>query len=128
MIAPHAARIAELWRYYQIGVVNTIFGLSLFYVFIFLGLNIFVAQILSHVCGVIFNYFTFTRHVFRGVKPSKLSYIGSYVANYLVGLTFLSLYHSLTRNPYFAGFLSVLSSSVVNYFVLKLFVFRSRQR
>jgi putative flippase GtrA len=126
LIVRHADRIAELWRYYKVGVVNTIFGLSLYSLLVFIGLNLFVAQILSHVAGVTFNYFTFTRHVFKAVKPDIPRYIASYVINYLIGLGFLTLFHHFVRSPYIAGFLSAASTSVINYFILRFFVFRRR--
>jgi putative flippase GtrA len=122
----HADRIAELWRYYKIGVINTVFGLALYSLLVFFGLNLFVAQILSHIVGVTFNYFTFTRHVFTEHKPNILRYIASYGVNYLIGLGFLTLFHHFVRSPYIAGFLSAASTSVINYVILKFFVFRRR--
>ena len=124
LVLRHADRLAELWRYYKIGVVNTVFGLSIYSLLVFLGLNLFVAQILSHVAGVTFNYFMFTLHVFTDTKPKILRYIASYGVNYLIGLTFLAVFHHFVRSPYIAGFLSALAASVINYVMLKLFVFR----
>ena len=122
----HADRIAELWRYYKIGVVNTIFGIGVYSLLVFFGLNLFVAQILSHIVGVTFNYFMFTKHVFRTVKPHIPRYIFSYGVNYLIGLAFLALFHHFMPSPYIAGFLSAASASVINYVILKTFVFRRR--
>jgi putative flippase GtrA len=126
LVSRHADKIAELWRYYKIGVINTIFGLGIYSILVFIGINLFVAQILSHVAGVTFNYFTFTRHVFKGVKPNLLKYIASYGLNYLIGLTFLAAIHHFIASPYVSGFLAALGTSVVNYVVLKIFVFGSR--
>ena len=38
----------RLWRYYQAGVVNTLFGYGMFALFVKLGLNMYVAQICAH--------------------------------------------------------------------------------
>ena len=114
----------ELWRYYGVGVVNTAFGYGLFAGLVWLKLNLFVAQIVAHLCGMAFNYVMFRMHVFRGVRPKIWAYIGAYAFNYGLGLTFLALLHRFVASSYLAGFLAMLAASLVNYIVLKLFVFR----
>ena len=98
--------------------------MGLYFGLVYLGLNLYVAQVISHVIGVAFNYYMFTRHVFLTHRPNKLHYIASYGVNYLVGLTFLALYHLFVPSPYISGFLTVATTSVVNYLILKRFVFR----
>ena len=126
LLAGRGERAAELWRYYKVGIVNTLFGLAVFNILLFFKVNLFVAQIISHILGVIFNYFSFTRHVFVGAKPKKIMFFGSYILNYFIGLGFLAAYHSVIPSPYIAGFLTMASAAVFNYFVLKAFVFKTR--
>ena len=45
-------RLIELWRYYQMGVLNTAFGLGAYALLVWLGLNMFVAQLVSHLLGM----------------------------------------------------------------------------
>jgi putative flippase GtrA len=120
----YAHRIAEIWRYYKIGLINTAFGLGLYFGLVFLGLNIFVAQLISHFTGVVFNYFMFTAHVFKGVRANIFAYVVSYGLNYLLGLGLLAGYHQVIKSPYLAGFLATFTASAINYVMLKLFVFR----
>lgn len=120
------ARLAELWRYYQMGVVNTAFGLGVYALLVWLGMNMFAAQLLSHLLGMGFNYLTYSRHVFRDAAPAKLRFILSYAVNYLLGLATLWLVSQVVASPYAAGFLAALIVSVVNYFALKFLVFRSK--
>lgn len=120
----HGHRLAELWRYYKVGVINTAFGLGLYFGLVYLGLNLFVAQIISHCCGVVFNYFMFTSHVFRGARANIPAYIASYGVNYLLGLALLAGFHRIVHSPYIAGFLATLTGSVINYVLLKVLVFR----
>ncbi len=117
----------HLWRYYQTGIVNTVFGYGLFALFVRLGLNIFLAQIASHGLGMVFNYFTYSRHAFAGHTTTKTRYILSYIGNYLLGLAALAAISHFIASPYVAGFLSVVFVSLVNFFVLKRLVFRPRQ-
>ncbi|RZJ99499.1 MAG: GtrA family protein [Novosphingobium sp.] len=116
-------RLFELWRYYQAGVINTAFGLGAYWLLVWLGLNMFVAQLISHTLGVGFNYLTYTRHVFRDAAPAKLRFALSYAGNYLVGLATLWVVAQFVINPYLAGLVAALIVSVVNYFALKHLVF-----
>lgn len=120
------ARMVELWRYYQMGLLNTAFGLGAYALLVWLGLNMFVAQLLAHVMGMAFNYISYSRHVFRDARPAKLRFILSYGANYLLGLGALAALSRVIASPYGAGFLAAGIVSVVNYFALKHLVFRSR--
>ncbi|MCW1429331.1 GtrA family protein [Novosphingobium sp. JCM 18896] len=117
------ARVAELWRYYQAGIVNTAFGLGAYWLLVWLGLNMFVAQLISHTMGVAFNYLTYSRHVFRDAQPAKLRFVLSYAGNYLAGLATLWAVSQFVANPYLAGLVAAVIVSVVNYFALKHLVF-----
>lgn len=116
-------RVVELWRFYQAAIANTAFGLGLYALLIWLGLNMYVAQLVAHMLGVAFNYLTYSRHVFRDANPAKLRFIISYAANYLVGLAALATIAHFVASPYVAGILAVGIVSIVNYFALKHLVF-----
>jgi putative flippase GtrA len=117
-------RLAELWRYGHVGLINTAFGYGLYAFLVWLGLNLYVAQITAHVVGAGFNYLTFGKLVFRGARSNPLAYIGAYVLNYLLGLAFLATAHRFIASPYVAGFVAVAAVAAINYLVLKRFVFR----
>jgi putative flippase GtrA len=116
-------RLAEVWRYYQAGLLNAAFGFALYSGFVALGMNMYVAQIIGHVIGVGFNYLTYSRHTFRGSAPAKLRFTLSYVINYFVSLATLLLAGLVIKSPYAAGGMSIVLTSVINYFALKRFVF-----
>ncbi|MFS0735453.1 GtrA family protein [Sphingomonas sp. 1P06PA] len=119
-------RLSELWRYYQAGIVNTAFGLGAYSLFVWLGLDMYLAQFIAHCLGVAFNYLTYSRHVFRGTGPAKLRFLLSYAANYVVGVAALAAVAQFVASPYLAGFIAAFIVSVANYFALKHFVFLSR--
>jgi putative flippase GtrA len=121
----YAEQVTEIIRYYQVGIINTLFGVAMYSLFVYLGVNLFAAQLSAHVLGVIFNYFMFRQHVFKSARPNVLRFIGSYTVNYGVSLAFLALFHRFVASPYGAGFLAMAAASVVNYFMLKRFVFRT---
>lgn len=119
-------RLTEIWRYYQAGVINTAFGFGAYSLLVWLGLNLFVAQLVAHLAGMGFNYLTYSRHVFRGAKPARLRFTLSYAGNYVVGLMMLYVCSHIISSPYLAGFASTVIVSVINYFALKYLVFRGK--
>lgn len=116
-------------RYYQAGIVNTLFGIALYSLLVWLGMNMYVAQFVSHCCGVAFNYFTYSRHAFPDAEaPPKLTFIAAYAFNYLLGLVALMASASVIASPYLAFFVAVVFVTFVNYFVLRHFVFLNPTR
>lgn len=119
--------LQRLWRYYQAGIVNTLFGYGLYALFVAAGFNMYVAQITAHVLGIVFNYFTYSRHAFHDAEASKTRFVLSYVVNYFLGLASLAAAAQVIRSPYVAGAVAVVFVSLVNYFILKHFVFTIRR-
>lgn len=123
---PSWDRLREIARFYQAAVVNTVFGLSAYGLLVWLGLNMYAAQAIAHVAGMTFNYFTYSRHVFRGAAPAKRRFIVSYIIYYFVNLGALAAIAQFVRSPYVAGFAAAFLVSALNYFALKHLVFRTR--
>jgi len=119
-------RVIELVRYYQAGIVNTLFGLGAYAVLVRMGFGIYPAQLIAHLAGMAFNYVTYSRHVFRDAGPAKGRFVLSYALNYLMSLGTLALVASAVSNPYLAGFISAFIVSIVNFFALKFVVFRAQ--
>lgn len=116
----------RLWRYYQAGIVNTAFGYGLYAAFVAFGLNMYIAQIIAHLAGMTFNYFTYSRHAFRDLDVSKARFILSYAVNYLLGLAALWATSQIIESPYLAGFVAVVVVSLLNYLILNNWVFTAR--
>ena len=114
---------SRVWRYYQAGIVNTLFGYGLYALFVTMGFNMYVAQITAHVIGMVFNYFTYSKYAFQEFSGSKVRFVLSYAGNYMLGLAALAAVSVAVRSPYAAGLIAVLFVSIVNYFILKHLVF-----
>lgn len=113
----------RVFRYYQAGVINMTFGYGLFALFVWAGMNMYLAQIASHVLGVIFNYFTYSRYAFAGQSGSRMRFVLSYAGNYFLNLAILALIALAVKSPYVAGLVATVIVSLINYFVLKRLVF-----
>lgn len=115
----------QLLRYYAAGAINVSFGYFLFALLVWLGLQVYVAQLVGHVLGVLFNYFTYSRFAFAGQESSKASFAVSYIGTYFLGLAGLWLALKFIPSPYGAGLASTIAVSLINYFILKRLVFRA---
>ncbi|QIG79784.1 GtrA family protein [Stakelama tenebrarum] len=110
-------------RYYQAGLANTVFGFSLYALLVWAGLNLFVAQIVTHIAGATFNYWTLSRYAFVGHSANKRNFVLSYGLNYLLNAGVLWVLHQAIASPYWAGLATILLVSALNYLVLRRFVF-----
>lgn len=113
----------RLWRYYQAGIVNTLFGYGLYALFVKLGLNMYVAQLVAHTMGVVFNYFTYSRYAFRDASASKWRFALSYTVNYFIGAGLLWACHQLIPSPYLSMAVAVVFATAINYLILNRLVF-----
>jgi putative flippase GtrA len=116
-------RLRTVFRFYQAAAVNAAFGFGCYFAFVAMGVNMFIAQILAHVIGVVFNHYTYSRHVFGESGPITGKFILSYLANYFVSLSLLAIASVWIKSPYFAGAVALVMTSIVNYFLLRRFVF-----
>lgn len=114
-------------RYYQAGIVNTLFGYGLYALLVALGLNIYLAQLLAHVLGVVFNFITYSRYTFADQAASKFRFVLSYGMNYLLSFAFLWSFEQLVESPYISGLLAVIVVSLINFLVLKKLVFTPQE-
>lgn len=119
-------RLAEIFRFYQAAFVNALFGFGLYALLIWLGVNIYLAQILAQAIGMAFNYLTYSRHVFRNSEPAKLKFFLTYLFQYFLGLGILIVAERFIESPYVIGIIVMVLSSIINYFALKYLVFVRR--
>ena len=115
--------VAELWRFYQAAVVNTVFGFGTYAFLVWLGVNLYLAQIIAQLAGMTFNYFTYSRHVFRHNSGGKVRFTLIYAVNYMVNVSLLAVFDLFFHSPYLIGALATLCASFINYFALKHLVF-----
>ncbi len=123
---PSLAAFRQLFAFYRVAVVNTVFGYSLYALLVYFKIDPYVAQVLSHLAGMTFNFFMYSHHVFRGAEASVLRYVAAYGLNYGLSVGFLALFNQLFSSRYLNGFLAMLAASLINFAVLKLAVFRKR--
>jgi putative flippase GtrA len=114
----------RIFRYYQAGILNTLFGYGAYALLLTCGVSMYVAQIISTVLGAMFNYVTYSRYAFSGHAASKFRFFMSYGVNYLMSLAILFLVSKFVTSPYGAGLVTVVIVSGFNYLILRNLVFR----
>ncbi len=114
---------ARVLRYYQAGIMNMVFGFGLYVLLVRLGVWPYLAQLIAHVTGVAFNYMTYSRLAFPDARTAKWRFILFYAVTYVMSAALLAVALRFFRSPYSAGFSAAAVASVINYFILRQFVF-----
>lgn len=117
----------KITKFLSAGILNTVFGYAVYATLIFIDTPYLVALFVATVTGVIFNYFSFGRIVFKGFNGWFVfaRFILAYALIYLVNVGFLGvLTEYFLFNPYVGQILYIpigvaLSWLLMNYWVYK---------
>ena len=112
-------------KFFIVGILNTIFGCLIYTILIWSKFNSFLALLFSMILGVFFNFKTFGALVFKSNDNSRifrffLIYISLYLFNNIVLYFLIDTY----VNRYLAGFIVLISSALISYFLNLKFVFK----
>ena len=111
-------------RFLLIGALNTVFGYSIFALFIFFGVHYSIASLLSTVLGVLFNFKTTGRYVFNNRKNSLLGkFFLVYAVIYGCNVGLLKIMNDFSISMYIAGAVLALPLAVLSYILNKKLVF-----
>ncbi len=117
----------QLLKFLLIGVINTIFGYSLFALLIFIGLHYTVAVFIGTIVGIVFNFKTTGKYVFNNTDNKLFFYfIGVYVFIYFFNIISLWLLQKIgITNMYFAGAILILPAATISFVLNRTFVFKN---
>nr|MBF4302272.1 hypothetical protein [Vibrio anguillarum] len=107
-----------IFKYLFAGVINTIFGYSLFSFLIFINIDHKISITISTIIGVVFNYFNFGRNVFK-IESNQFTFYRFffvYILSYLINLVFITLLvDCLKYNPYLSQGVCIFSLILINW-------------
>lgn len=109
-----------------VGVLNTLVGYLFYAFFVFLGFNYIWAPFFATVCGVLFNFQTIGRIVFKNKDNSLIGkFFAVYAVVYVCNVLGLKGFEvaGLT-NMYISGAILVLPLALLGYLLNKKFVFK----
>ena len=113
----------------MVGGVNTVFGYTVFAVFILLGLHYVWAALLGQICGVLFNFKTTGTIVFKN-KSNRLifRFFGVYLITYLLNVGSLKVFDLYGVSPLVAGAITILPIALLSFFINRTFVFSASDK
>lgn len=112
-------------RFLFVGGLNTLFGYSVFALFIYLGLNYVIALTLGTIIAILFNFKTVGAIVFES-HDNKLifRFFAVYGVVYLFNLIGLRIFNSFHISNYIAGAVLLFPAAVIGFLLNRRFVFR----
>ncbi|MFA5879962.1 MAG: GtrA family protein [Candidatus Margulisiibacteriota bacterium] len=114
-------------RFLFIGVINTLFGYSLFCLFIFLQFHYILAALFATILGVLFNFKTFGKFVFKVHDNSLIfKFVGVYVITFLTNIGMLKIFNIFHVSNYLAGAILIFPIALLAFFLNKKFVFNHK--
>ena len=113
-------------RFLFVGGINTLFGYGVFSLLILLKVYYPIALFLATVMGVVFNYFTIGRIVFRRKgREYILRFVSVYAVVYFFNLGLLKLLNQVFYlNILISQIICLFPVVLLNYFLQKRIVFR----
>ena len=108
------------------GGINTLFYYGLFSLLIYIGVFYALAVVIATVCGVLFNFQTFGRVVFKNFRMNLIGrFIGVYVVLCLANIVGLRLLETVgLYNKYIGAAVLTLPVALLGYVLNKTFVFK----
>lgn len=113
------------FRYIVAGIVNTIFGYSMFALFVFLKFHYSLAVLMSTIFGIIFNFVNFGSFVFKSKPWNKLhKFVLVYFFLYLLNIFGLYVFvNLLSMNIYFSNAMLIIMIAGIGFLLSRKFVY-----
>ena len=127
---PKKTRLIVLARFIVVGLLNTIVGYGIYGFLIFLDTPYLLALLIATILGVIFNYFSIGRLVFKSRGGSFLfvKFIASYVLVYSINAIALGvLVNHFHLNQYLGQLACIPLSVCISWFLMNYWVFKKEK-
>ncbi|MGV8835496.1 GtrA family protein [Cellvibrio sp.] len=115
-------------RFLVVGVVNTLFGYSIYALLIYLGLSYIYALLFATILGVLFNFHTIGRLVFQSRDKRLIGkFFAVYAITFCLNLLFINLMIKFELSAYLAGAFALVPTTILSFLLNKFFVFKGKQ-
>jgi len=123
----HFIKDKRFHKFIWVGIINTIFGYSIYALLIYCGLYYIWAVLFATIIGVLFNFHTTGRIVFKNKQSWLLfKFIAVYVLTYFLNISIIKILTNFCSNQYLNGAATLLVSVPVAFLLNKLWVFRGK--
>ena len=111
------------YKYLLIGGVNTVFGYCVFAFLLFFGVHYSLAVLVATILGILFNFQTYGRFVFKNHSWNLLGrFVFVYTIIYLANITLLLAFDLLVFNLYISGAMTTPIIAYLGYVLNKRYV------
>lgn len=116
-------------KFLVVGVINTAFGYGMYVLLLFLGLHYAIASFFATVSGILFNFKTTGKLVFKNSDNALLfKFIGVYAVIYIINVVCLKVFSFFLVNLFAAGAFMVLPTAILSFTLNRKFVFIKGQK
>jgi putative flippase GtrA len=114
----------KFFKFIIVGVLNTIFGYSIFALLVFFGLHYALAIFLATCLGVAFNFKTIGTFVFSNRDNSLIGrFVATYVVLCLLNIASLKVMMEIGFSSYVGGGVVLFPIALTGYYLNSKFVF-----
>ena len=116
-------------RFLFVGGLNTVFGYTVYSIFILINLHYVLAALLGQICGILFNFKTTGSIVFKN-KDNRLifRFFAVYLVTYLITIGLLKIFDIHNIGSLVAGAIIILPIAFLSFFLNKTFVFNKLRK
>ena len=118
----------QIFNFILVGILNTIFGYTLYALFIYLGFDYILSVFFATILGVLFNFKTIGNFVFNSKNNNTLvKFILVYTIVFSVNVLTIKIFKSYEFNDYVAGFFGIIPASIISFILNKYYVFKGNK-
>jgi putative flippase GtrA len=111
-------------KFILVGIINTLFGYSIYSGFIYLDFHYSVATLLATILGIIFNFKTYGKYVFSDNSWNKIfKFIIVYGFLYMLNILGIFILTFYKFNLYLSGLSLLLPIAITGFYLNKRFVY-----
>jgi putative flippase GtrA len=119
--------LQQFLRYNAVGIANTLVGVGIIFVLMYLGLNPTKSNLIGYLVGALLSYYLNSRYTFNTQTHALVLALKFFTVLALAYvLNYLTLQYTLNLlNPYLAQLLSATVYTLSSFMFMKVFVFRN---
>ncbi len=116
----------QIFIFILVGIINTIFGYCCYAAFIYIGIAYPLALLYSTVLGVLFNFKTTGKFVFKNSNNLLIfKFVSVYICTYFFNIILIK-FLSLSFNLYLSGLIAVIPAAMLGFVLNKTLVFKDK--
>jgi putative flippase GtrA len=116
---------AQFIRFIFVGILNTIFGYSVYWLFLFFGYSFIISALASTIAGIIFNFKTIGSLVFNSKNNFLFfKFILVYFIIFIFSITGIWALFEIGISYQIAGAIMIIPGAIISFLLNKSFVFK----